>query len=1372
MLVYFLAALPAVQTFLVRQVSGVLSEKAYPASVSVGAVYYSFFTKLVVEDVHVSDMNGDTLFYVNELSLSISSFSYVGKKITLHSVRLNGGVFNLCTYPGNEKNTTNIAAIVEKFKNGSSSAADTLSGKPWDIKVENVALSDFRFTFRNLANPADDPDPRIIDFKNLDVRDIYVDARRLRVSGDTLFFELKEVRCLENSGYRLKHLSAKRGHVCSTQTMLEETELTDDYSHLVMHYYKMDYENGKSFNRYETDVRMEADFDDALFSFRSIERIAKRCNMQSEVRIAGVVSGTVADLRGNFLQITTTSSKTQLLAKFRIDGLPDIKETVIDVNVIRLTTDANDLSGLLQGMVYPDTLDLQVLQPLTAINMMGNFTGFYNDFVVEGVLLTSIGNADFDLSFGFGGQEPGVRIRGDARVHNLNIGKLVNAPSVLGGVTGTFIADGKILPESMGGLQIKATGHLSKFDFLKYHYRNINFNGIAKRTGFDGSMTVKDPNLNLYFNGSISREEARRSANTLQLNFDAAVHYADLTALHLNTRDSVSIVKADLKAGYEMHNAFEGTGDIAVSGIEYTGNGGKQSVGNVVIQSGYHAGRRRMTVRSDFLDADYVARQPAGIFFDNIVHVFTRQHLPVVNTGKLRDTATAGGEYNLKATFKNIVAVADNLLPGLYIAPGTKLSVTLSERDSLNLLLTGSRLAWNDYQLKDISWRATGDTLRSYSVFKAGDANISGFTMRNLISLVTLADNKLDFKIDYDNRTELENKGNLSATLDFIREQKTGHVLTNLQIGESKFIINNAAWNIAPASIWFNKKIHVDNFHVYNNRQDIHIGGVLSDSKRDTLTVTVKDFDASNINYWTAKEKYNFAGLLSGEAKIVDVYHSLHCFAQLTVDSLLVNDRLFGNMDIRSWWHNQDRQLLLHAAAQIDTLRVMDIEGIYSPNKKYLDLFGTFNSFQISHVAPLLKSVLSNVDGTVSGKVRLYGRLPNLVTEGTQLQADNLAATVDYLQTRYSFSSPLFLNAGSFGFKNAEAGDGLGGVATLSLTVSHTDFKNWQYEVAAYPRNLCVMNTTEKDNDVFYGRAYATGAALIKGNADNVVFDINLKADRNSVLHIPAFSSSQATSAGLLSFARPQENIVRNDPEKSAETDRKAPNIDISLNLGITPDTEVLLELDKKSEDVIRGFGTGDIRMEINPSANKFNMYGDYRVSKGDYLFTIQNFNLITKRFDFAEGGRVTFNGDLQKMNLDLSAIYKTTTSLHALLVDSTAMTTRRPVSCRIDITGNLFNPVITLGVDIENLDVETRARVQSALNTEEKRTRQFLSLLAFGGFLSDDQSEFNADLLMGSATGLVTSQINNLFSRFNLPLGFGFSYQPSQRGRDDAFEV
>ncbi|MDR2802455.1 MAG: translocation/assembly module TamB domain-containing protein [Prevotellaceae bacterium] len=1370
--VYFFVQLPAVQTFLVRQVSGILSEKAYPASVSVGSVYYSFFTSLIIDDVYVSDIKGDTLLYVNELALSLSSFNYSKKQVALRSVHLHQGVFNLYTYPLNDnENTTNMAAILEKFKNPPSEA-DTLSGNSWNIKVENVEVSDFRFTFRNFSNPTNNPVPQVVDYKNLDIRDIYVDARRLRTSGDTLFFELKDIRCLEKSGYRLKHLAAKRGYVCGTQTMLEEMELADNYSHLVMHYYKMDYENKKSFNRYETQVRMEADFDNALFSFRSLGYLAKYCDMQPDVYISGVVSGTVADLRSNFVQISTASTKTQLLVKLKINGLPDIKETMIDIDVIRLTTDAEDLTDLLQGILYPDALNLSALQPLTAINVIGGFTGLYNDFVAQGTLLTNLGNAGFDLSFNFDKQAQGVYLKGDAQAHKLNIGRLMDAPSLFGEVTGELTAEGKILPERLGGLQIKAMGQLSQFNFRQYDYKDIYLNGVMQGAGFDGSVAIKDPNLNLDFSGSVYQVATAHAPDALQFDFDATVHHADLVALHLNPRDSVSIVKMAVKADYEMKNTFEGTGSIAISDIEYTGRQGKQSFGGINIQSDYQGNRYHIALHSGFLEMDYMAQRPVTAFVENMDNVLARQHLPVIYDDNLPDTLTAAdGRYNLKATFKNIAAVADIALPGLYIAPNTKLSVTISEDDSLNLWLTGDELAWSDYHANNISLHASGNAAQSRSEFKVGKATVLGFTMQNLASLVTLSDNKLNFQTSYDNQAASVNRGNLSATLAFTKEQATGDRLANLQVYESGIIINDTTWNIAPATVRFNKKIHVDNFHVYNHRQDIRINGALSNSLEDTLTVAVKDFDISNVNYATGKGKYYFEGLLSGEAKIVDVYHSLHFFTQITIDRLLVNNRLFGNLDVNSWWHNQDKQFLLHAAAQIDTLRTLEIDGIYSPKNKYLDLSGVFNHFQVSHVAPLLESVLSNIAGTLSGKVHLYGQLPNLVTEGSQLYAENIAATVDYLKMRYSFSSPLFIDSNSFGFKNAEAGDGLGGVATVSLTVGHTNFQDWQYEVAAYPRNLCVMNTTEKDNDIFYGRAYATGAALIKGKTDDVVFDINLKAERNSVLHIPA-SSSQAQNMGLLSFTPLPEDTVRDVLNSPAEKNRQLSNMDISLNLSVTPETEVLLELDKKSEDVMHSFGTGDIKMEINPSTNKFNIYGDYRVSKGDYLFTIQNFNLITKRFDFVEGGRISFNGDLQKMNLDLSAIYKTTASLSALLADSSAMATRRQVSCRIDITGNLLNPVITLGVDVENLDAETRARVQSALNTEEKRVRQFLSLLAFGGFLADDQAELSADLLMGSATGLVTSQINNLFSRFNLPLGFGFSYLPQQRGRDDVFEV
>jgi hypothetical protein len=478
---------------------------------------------------------------------------------------------------------------------------------------------------------------------------------------------------------------------------------------------------------------------------------------------------------------------------------------------------------------------------------------------------------------------------------------------------------------------------------------------------------------------------------------------------------------------------------------------------------------------------------------------------------------------------------------------------------------------------------------------------------------------------------------------------------------------------------------------------------------------------------------------------------------------------------VRGFWQNDEKVFRLRATAQQDTIRPFEITGYYSPARKYIDFSGLFNCFQLSHAEPLLNGLLTDISGCLSGQARVHGALNNLQLEGTNLHATDVAATVDYLQTRYLFNTPVLLSSTRFGFENAEVTDNFGGNATLSVLVHHKNFNHLQYDVAAYPRNLCVMNTTEKDNALFYGRAFATGAAHIKGDANDIQFDINLKTERNTVIHIPASSSGQARDLSLLSFVQPEKNAGEDAPDTPPANTRKPANLDIELNVNVTPDTEIQLELDKQAGDVIRSYGAGDIKIEVNPATAKFSLYGDYQVDRGDYLFRLQNFNLISKKFYLEQGGRITFNGDLRQTVLNLKALYKTKASLNSLLADTSSVTTRRPVDCTIDITGNMFSPTLSLGIDVQNLDAETRARLQSALNTEEKVTRQFLALLAFGSFMPDQEMDIGTGFWTGSATELLSNQINNLLSQVKFPLGIGldlgFTYMPSQQGRDEAFD-
>ncbi len=64
--------IPEVQTLIVKRITGYISEKLN-STVSVGRVEYSFFNKLVLDEVLIMDQHSDTLMYIRKRLLLASS---------------------------------------------------------------------------------------------------------------------------------------------------------------------------------------------------------------------------------------------------------------------------------------------------------------------------------------------------------------------------------------------------------------------------------------------------------------------------------------------------------------------------------------------------------------------------------------------------------------------------------------------------------------------------------------------------------------------------------------------------------------------------------------------------------------------------------------------------------------------------------------------------------------------------------------------------------------------------------------------------------------------------------------------------------------------------------------------------------------------------------------------------------------------------------------------------------------------------------------------------------------------------------------------------------------------------------------------------
>ncbi len=208
--------------------------------------------------------------------------------------------------------------------------------------------------------------------------------------------------------------------------------------------------------------------------------------------------------------------------------MPDIRNTFIVADIKQLTTWSGDLKSLnLPGqrkLKIPEQID-----KLGKVTYKGNFTGFTSDFVAYGKFNTSLGIVNTDLLF-----RPDtanyIDFEGKLHAADFDLGKLLNASDNVGKISLSVTVSGA---NSMGkSINANLKGVIQKLEFKNYNYSNITIAGNLKNKTYNGSVNIKDPNVELEFLGNVNLSDSIAA-----FDFTANVTDANLYALHLGKSD-------------------------------------------------------------------------------------------------------------------------------------------------------------------------------------------------------------------------------------------------------------------------------------------------------------------------------------------------------------------------------------------------------------------------------------------------------------------------------------------------------------------------------------------------------------------------------------------------------------------------------------------------------------------------------------------------------------------------------------------------------------------------------------------------------------------------------------------------------------------
>ncbi|NMC41453.1 MAG: translocation/assembly module TamB [Bacteroidales bacterium] len=460
---------------------------------------------------------------------------------------------------------------------------------------------------------------------------------------------------------------------------------------------------------------------------------------------------------------------------------------------------------------------------------------------------------------------------------------------------------------------------------------------------------------------------------------------------------------------------------------------------------------------------------------------------------------------------------------------------------------------------------------------------------------------------------------------------------------------------------------------------------------------------------------------------------------------------------------------------------MFDIKGFYDPETKYIDLNANADKLPIEILNPLLNMFASGIGGFASGKVRFFGQLNNPFLTGS-LYAEKGTIKIDYLQTRYSFSDSIRFDREGIKFRNIVFNDERGNQGTINGAVYHKSFKEYSVDLDIRPNNSMVLNTRPKDNELFYGTAFASGIATIKTNGPVLRFDISAKTGRNTRFFIPLNTGMSVTESSFITFVNPVKEegaATVNESARNIPVTPSQSSMELVFDLEVTPDAEVQLLMDPKAGDIIKGSGSGNLNISLD-RRGAFKIFGNYTIENGDYLFTLGN--IINKSFTVENGGRITFNGDVDNADIDIKAVYKTKASLYDIMpgmLPDSRLRERIPVECQLILTGKLFNPVVGFDIYLPTADEETRAYLRSMIKSDEEMSRQFLFLLVMNSFYADPTAGSQpSTATLGSTTVGVTTmemlsnQLSNWLSQISKDFDIGINYRPGSSALPNSQEL
>ena len=1310
-------SIPAVQTSLGRYATERIN-KDFDTDINIGRVGMQFNGDVELKEILIRDHHQDTLIAISELNTSIISLNNIlNNKLNFGDIDIENLLFNLKTYEGEED--SNLDLFVDSFDDGQprKEKSDFLFSSS-DISIEG---GDFLIIDENLEKS-----------NVLVLREINANVTDFVISGPDVTTRINKLSLLTRRGVRLKNFMADFEYTLNYMNFgnlklsTDDSEIAGDLKFL----YKR--EDLKDF----TDkVQLQAKFNDSKVKLNDINKFYNEFGPNRSIEFSVELKGTLNNLTAKNLKLSS-SSNTRIDGDLQFRNLFNSKngKFAMDGQLRNLTSNYKDLTGLL-----PNILGRSIP---SFFSELGNFT-MVGESKIDGPDI----NANFDIATDIGVMQTQLIIEkinnideasyeGNVVFNAFNLGELINDVNV-GNITANLELDGKGF--KIESLETHIEGKIDTLGYNNYNYTNLVLFGDLGSYVFNGQLNADDPNLKMQFNGLSDFSEATR-----RFDFRADVAYADLKALNFITKDSIAEFKgkvnmAALGSGYEDLDGY-----ISIKDVTYINDFEVYEFDDFEIVSEFRDNQRRITVDSP----DIISGEMRGQFKIKELLKLTENALGRIYANYQPHEVTPNQHLEFEfAIYNQIAEVIDK---NLKIAANTFIKGQIETDDrGFQVQLSSPKLSYGDYYVNNLSLELNNANPVYNAYVEADSINVAGYKLSDFNLLNVTRRDSLFVKTDFKGGEEAKDIYDLNLYFTILEDGKSvfGFKKSDVRFKEFDWYINsNRDQN---NKITFDKslsKFEISEIRFNQGLEEIILSGKIQDSVTKNLAVDFKNVELEKITPRLDSLKLN--GDVDGVLNLVQENGIYAPKSTLKVSELNLNNYNLGDLnafvvgDSSLTKYNVDIKLNNNGQNTLDAEGFLEV-GVRNPK---INVDVAFRDFMLDPLSPLGEGVISNIRGLVSGDAKVSGSLERPDISG-ELLLDRAGLKIPYLNVDFSFDfdSRVTLEEQRFIFNNVALTDSkYFSRGFLNGFISHNNFRDWRLGLDLSTDRLLVLDTQESD-ELYYGTAFVSGTAAINGPTERLVIDVEATTSPGTVFTIPLKDTESIGDNSYVNFLSPEEKKARLRGEKRSI--QKVGGLQLNFNLNVNENALIDMVMDETTGSYIKGKGAGGLLIAINTNGT-FNMWGDFSVFEGEYLFRYPP--VVEKRFIVDRGSSIVWEGDPLEAEVNIRAIYKTQANPSVLLESPIARSI--PVELGIDLTGALAKPDYNFVFDFPSVNSTIKSELEYRLSTKEDRDNQGLMLIISGGFASPDNFDVSGTI-SERLTGIINSFIGDDDGNFQMGL-------------------